>query len=299
MWVDERMKPKRATLVRVVEVGNTLGEGVLWDDIGQRIWWTDIQERLLYRYDPVKGGLETFELPERLGSFGFVEGSDRIVAAFESGFAFYHPESGQLDWIARPEHAAGNVRFNDGRVDRWGRFWAGSMVEGKGEPTGKLYSLCKGRIEEHLGGIAISNGVCFSPDARHMYFADSPQFTIHRFDMDSVSGALSNRQVFALTPPGAFPDGSNVDAEGHLWNAQWGAGRVVVYAPDGSVSGSIEMPVTQPTCIAFGGAALDQLFVTTAREHLSAAALSLQPEAGHLFIYKTSTKGRSEPRYHP
>jgi L-arabinonolactonase len=299
MRADELMKSELATLVHVVEAGNTLGECVLWDDIGQRIWWTDIQERLLYRYEPVNGGLEKFRLPERLGSFGFVEGSDRIVAAFESGFAYYHPESGQLDWIARPQHASGNVRFNDGRVDRMGRFWAGSMVEGQGEPTGKLYCLSKGRIEEHLGGIAISNSLCFSPDGRHLYFADSPQFTIHRFGMDPARGALSNRQIFAVTPAGAFPDGSIVDAEGHLWNAQWGAGRVVRYAPDGSLISSIELPVTQPTCVAFGGAALDQLIVTTARQDLSAAALSLQPQAGHLFIYKASIKGCPEARYRP
>lgn len=293
------MNTVHATLVNVVEVGNTLGEGVLWDDIGQRAWWTDIQERMLYRYEPVRGVLEKFELPERLGSFGFVENSNRIIAAFESGFAFYHPESGQLDWIARPQHAAGNVRFNDGRVDHKGRFWAGSMVEGKGEPTGQLYCLCNGHIETHLRGIAISNGLCFSPDARHLYFADSPRLTIHRFDMEPVSGALSNRQVFAQTPAREFPDGSIVDEAGHLWNAQWGASRIVRYAPDGSISGSIELPVTQPTCIAFGHAALDHLFVTTAREELSAAALSLQPEAGHLFIYRTNLKGNPEPRYRP
>jgi sugar lactone lactonase YvrE len=293
------MNSVHATLVDVVEVGNTLGEGVLWDEIGQRVWWTDIQERLLFRYEPVQRTLEKFELPERLGSFGFVQNSDAIIGAFESGFAFYHPKSGQLDWVARPQHAASNVRFNDGRVDRRGRFWAGSMVEGKGDPTGQLYCLCNGLIETHLRGIAISNGLCFSPDARHLYFADSPSLTIHRFDMDPVSGALSNRQVFAQTPPREFPDGSIVDKEGHLWNAQWGASRVVRYAPDGSISGSIELPVTQPTCIAFGHAALDHLFVTTARDELSAAGLSLQPEAGHLFIYRTNLTGNPEPRYRP
>lgn len=291
------MNMVHATLVQILEVGNTLGEGVLWDEIGQRVWWTDIQERLLYRYQPAKNILEKFDLPERLGSFGFVENSDCIIAAFESGFAFYHPESSRLEWVARPRHAASNMRFNDGRVDRTGRFWAGSMVEGKGEPSGALYSLRNGVTETHLRGIAISNGACFSPDGRHMYFADSPQFLIQRFDIDPLSGALSNRRVFARTSPGVFPDGASVDAEGHLWSAQWGAGRVVRYAPDGSVSGGIELPVTQPTCVAFGHAALDHLFVTTAREDLTAAALSLQPKAGHLFIYKTNIIGQTEPRY--
>jgi L-arabinonolactonase len=289
----------QANLVDVIEVGNRLGEGVLWDPVGQRAWWTDIQERRLYRYEPVQRRLEKFELPERLGSFGFVADSDRIIGAFESGFAFYHPQSGQLDWVARPPHAAGNVRFNDGRVDQRGRFWAGSMVEGQGDPTGQLYCLCRGRLETHLRGIAISNGLCFSNDGRHLYFADSPSFTIHRFDLDPVSGALSNRRIFAQTLPREFPDGSIVDSDGHLWNAQWGASRVVRYAPDGQISGSIELPVTQPTCIAFGHAALDHLFVTTARDDLSADALALEPNAGHLFIYRTNIKGNPEPRYCP
>src|SRR5471030_2830210 len=120
-----------AELVDIVAVANTLGEGVLWDVPGQRAWWTDIQERALYRYAPITRALERFELPERLGSFGLVEGSDEIVAAFESGFAIYHPESRQLDWLVRPDHGAMNVRFNDGRMDRQGSFWAGSMVEGE------------------------------------------------------------------------------------------------------------------------------------------------------------------------
>jgi L-arabinonolactonase len=293
------MNTVRATLVQVLEVGNTLGEGVLWDEITQRLWWTDIQERLLYRYHPVKDILEKFELPERLGSFGFVDGSDRIVAAFESGFAFYHPESAEVKWIERPDLTAGRLRFNDGRVDRMGRFWAGTMVEGKGEPSGKLYCLSRGRAEALLPDIAISNGACFSPDGRHMYFADSAQFAIQRFDMDPASGALSNRQIFARTAAGVFPDGAIVDKEGHLWSAQWGAGRVLRYAADGSVSGVVELPVSQPTCIAFGHALLDHLFVTTAREELSVDALSSQTKAGHLFVYKTNIEGLPEPRYLP
>lgn len=287
----------QATLIDRVNVANTLGEGVLWDAAGGRAWWTDIQERQLYRYQPVAHSLERFELPERLGSFGFIGGSERIVAAFESGFAYYHPESAALDWISRPTHAASNVRFNDGRVDKHGRFWAGSMVEGVGDPTGKLYCLAKGVSEIHLTGINIANSLCFSPDGRHLYFADSPLRTIFRFDLDPDTGKLSNRQVFAQTPPRAFPDGSAVDADGHLWNAQWGAGCVVRYAPDGEVSGRIELPVTQPTCVAFGGDAFNLLFITSAREGLDAATLATQPYAGDMFIYRIDVAGCREPLY--
>jgi L-arabinonolactonase len=284
-------------LVDVVRVANTLGEGVLWDALGQRSWWTDIHERRLYRYDPIARALESFVLPERLGSFGMVEGSERIIAAFESGFAFYHPESGQLDWLERPEHAAANLRFNDGRVDRQGRFWAGSMVEGAGAPSGKLYSLSGGSSQVHLSGIAISNSICFSPDGRQLYFADSPHRLILRYDLDAASGALSNRQVFARTPAGAYPDGSQVDAEGYLWNAHWGAGRIVRYAPDGSISGAIEVPASQVSCVAFGGRELDLLFVTSARVDLSPTQLANEPDAGDLFIYQLDVKGLADARY--
>jgi sugar lactone lactonase YvrE len=226
-----------------------------------------------------------------------VEGSERIIAAFESGFAFYHPESGQLDWIERPEHAAANVRFNDGRVDRQGRFWAGSMVEGAGPPTGKLYSLTGSSSQVHLSGIAISNSLCFSPDGRQLYFADSPHRLILRYDLDPGTGALSNRQVFARTPAGAYPDGSQVDAQGYLWNAHWGAGRIVRYAPDGSISGAIEVPASQVSCVAFGGRQLDLLFVTSARVDLTPTQLASEPNAGDLFIYRLDVKGLADARF--
>lgn len=281
----------RTKLVDIVRAGNTLGESVAWDAVEQRLWWTDIQERRLYRYDPRSASLATYELPERLGSFGFVEGGERLIAAFESGFALYHPQSGRIEWIARPAHGAPNVRFNDGRVDRQGRFWAGSMTEGGGAPMGKLYCLDGREARVHLTEIAICNSICFSPDGRHLHFADTPHRAILKFDVDGQSGLLSNRRVFARTPEGAFPDGANVDADGHLWSAHWGAGRIVRYAPDGSISGEIDVPASQPTCIAFGGGALDLLFVTSAREGLSAEALRSQPHAGDLFVYSVNVSG--------
>jgi sugar lactone lactonase YvrE len=290
-------KTSNAKLIDIISVGNTLGEGISWEPVGERIWWTDIQERKLFRLDPVTRALESFVLPERLGSFGFVEGSDKIVGAFESGFAFYHPETAQLDWVARPAHDAENMRFNDGRVDRQGRFWAGSMVEAEGEPTGKLYCLQGAQPTVRLTGIAISNSICFSADGRHLYFADTPHRTILRYDIDAPTGAIGNRQVFVRTPQGAFPDGSNIDAEGHLWNAHWGAGRVVRYAPDGSISGDIVIPTAQPTCIAFGGKNLDLLFVSSARQHMNGEALARQPHAGDVFVYQLDVRGLADARF--
>jgi sugar lactone lactonase YvrE len=289
----------RAELVEIISVGNTLGEGISWDTMEERLWWTDIQERCLYRFDPRTSSLGRYEVPERLCSFGFVENSDLLIAAFESGFALYHPGSSHLEWIARLRHDAVNVRLNDGRVDRQGRFWAGSMTEGHSEPRGKLYCLDGARLQVHLTDIAISNSICFSPDGRHLYFADTPRRMIQRYDLDATRGVLSNPVTFVRTPEGAFPDGSSVDAAGHVWNAHWNAGRVVRYAPDGSISGEICIPTSQPTCVAFGGRELDLLFVTSARDGLTAKSLRREPRAGDVFVYRLDVKGLPDTRYVP
>ncbi len=223
-------------------------------------------------------------MPERLGSFGFIEGSERIIAAFESGFAYYHPETAALEWISRPKHAASNVRFNDGRVDRHGRFWAGSMVEGAGDPTGKLYCLGKGVGEVHLTGINITNSLCFSPDGRHLYFADSPLRTILRFDLIRTRagfpiGKFSRKRRRAHSPTARAVDARRTSLERAMGRRLRGALRTRWH-----VSGRVELPVSQPTCVAFGGDALDLLFITSAKEGFDAATLatSLTPATVHL-----------------
>ena len=281
-----------------IEVGNTLGEGVLWDVAAQTLWWTDIHERKLYRYDYRARRTETIATPERLCSFGFVRDSGKLIAAFESGLALFDPESGDTSWIARPERRK-DIRFNDGRVDRRGRFWAGGMVEAEGsDQKANLYCLSgNGKLEIRETGVAISNGISWSPDGTRFYFADLPLRTIFVYDFDAPSGAISNKRVFATTPEGAYPDGANVDAEGFLWSAHWGAGQVVRYAPNGTVDRTIDVPASQPTCIAFGGPDLDLLFVTSARDGLKQDALLRHPSAGDVFIYRVGTRGLPDARF--
>ena len=282
--------------IGTIPVGNTLGEGVLWDAASQTLWWTDIHERKLYRHDYRTRVTEMLPTPERLCSFGFVQGSGNLIAAFESGLALYDPASGTTDWLARPDLEAG-VRFNDGRVDRRGRFWAGTMVEaGSGSAT--LYSLDGSKkLGTRESGVAISNGICWSPDSTRFYFADSPLRTIFVYDFDAATGAISNKRVFATTPEGAFPDGANVDEDGFLWSAHWGAGDVVRYAPDGTIERTIRVPASQPTCIAFGGPDLDLLFVTSARDGLKQEALLRDPSAGDVFIYRVGVRGLPDSRF--
>lgn len=286
-------------LVETIRVANTLGEGVQWDADGQALWWTDIQQRRLFRYDWQRREIEIFSMPERVGSFGLIRGETRIIAAFESGIALYELAGGVPEWLARPDADNPGVRFNDGRVDRQGRFWAGTMVET--EPrSGRAGLYCvdrAGRVVKKEGGITISNGCCWSPDSRRFYFADSPLREIYVYDFDATGGTIANRRLFARTPDGAHPDGANVDAEGFLWSAHWGAGRVVRYDPDGKVDRILKVPATQPTCIAFGGPALDLLFVTSARDGLSAGDLAGQPSAGDVFVYKMGCVGLAEPHF--
>jgi len=286
-------------LIDTIHVGNTLGEGIQWDVAGHALWWTDIQERRLHRFDWAKKTLETFPAPERIGSFGLIEGSTAIVAAFESGIAYYEPRGGTPKWLARPDAGVPGVRFNDGRVDRQGRFWAGTMVET--EPrSGRANLYCidgSGRAHKRESGVTISNGICWSPDSLRFYFADSPLRTIYCYDFNPATGAIANRREFARTPEGAHPDGAVVDARGFLWSAHWGAGRVVRYSPGGEIDAVLEVPASQPTCVAFGGPGLDLLFVTSARDGLTDRELARQPSAGDVFVYKMGCVGLAENRF--
>lgn len=285
----------------ILTVRNVLGEGILWDSRRQVLWWTDIQSRRLYRHDWARGTRQILDAPARVGSFGLVEGSERLITAFESGIALYDPYDQAVAWLARPENLDPAVRFNDGRVDRQGRFWSGTMVEGnRSAASGCLYSIdSKGGIRCHLTGVRISNGLCMSPDGRQLYFADSPTRTIRVFELNEPEGTLGVSRIFAQTPQGAAPDGAAIDADGCLWSAHWGAGCVVRYTPDGRIDRTLAMAASRPTCVCFGGPDLDVLCVTTARDGLSEAALLGEQNAGDVFLYRVGVRGLPEPEYQP
>lgn len=283
-------------LAAAIPAFNTLGEGVVWDAREGCVLWTDVEEKALFRARAPFTAFERFAAPARIGSFALIEDeAKQVVAAFENGFGLFDYESGAVDWLDRPSLPPG-VRFNDGRVDRRGTFWAGSMVErGRGD-HGALFRLGGGgKAEQAFGGVRISNGLAWSPDGAVMYFADSPRRTIWAFDFKD--GRPRERRVFAVTPEGAYPDGACVDAEGFLWSAHWGAGAVVRYAPDGRADLTVEVPAPHATCPAFGGDDLSLLCVTSARAELDEAALAAAPRSGDLFIYETPFRGLPEQRW--
>lgn len=291
-------------LIATIDVGNTLGECILWDEQTQSVWWTDIHESRLYRYTPIDKQLQDYALPGRLCSFGFIENDSRLICAFAEGFALYDPETGKRQWLYQPEADYTGTRFNDGRVDRQGRFWSGTMVEIEpavdvaGQPVqGSLYWISpqgQGKTLEH---ICTANSLCWSRDSRILYFADSGTKKILAYAFDPATAGVGHGVVIAETAQDSSPDGSIIDAEGCLWNAHWGGGKVVRYSPQGVEMATLVLPVTQPTCQCLGGPDLNWLFVTTARENLDAAALAQQPEAGNVFIYRTPYKGLPESRF--
>lgn len=282
------------TPLHVLNVANTLGEGVLWDARLQCAIWSDIQSSRFWQWQP-GGQPESFALPQRLGSIALTGTPGRYIGAFEQGFAAFTPAIGAFEMLAPVTADHPHLRLNDGRVDRSGSFWSGSMAETRGNPLGSLWRYDGGdRATPFLGDIRIPNSLCWSRDGTQMYFADSPRQTIWRYAFDPDRGPIGEPIAFATTTGDRFPDGSCIDSDDHLWNAQWGSGDVVRYRPDGTIERRITLPVSQPSCVALGGPDLDLLMITTARDGLTVDQLADQPSAGAFFVYQTDVAGLPE-----
>ena len=273
-----------------------LGECPLWDERGRLLWWVDSRWPAVKQLDPSSGAVMMLVLPEVVGSIAFRE-QGGLLAATKSGIHFLDAASGALEARANPEAALPENRFNDGRCDRAGRFWAGTMSDVKRDPVGSLYRFDADMACTRLrNAVVIPNSLAFSPDGRRMYFADTMRHVLWAYDYDPASGAATNERVFADAGAGR-PDGSCVDAEGCLWNAEYGGWRLVRYTPAGKVDRVVEVPVANPTCCCFGGEDLGTLYVTTARQRLSPEELARQPLAGSLLALRPGVKGLPEGRF--
>lgn len=257
-----------------------LGEGPLWDEAAQALWWVDIVGARVHRLDPSSGEVRQWAVGAHVSAAIPCE-SGGLMLALTDGLSRLSLATGLQTPFARPDPDAGN-RSNECRVDPQGRLWLGTMSNNllpDGSPlalrgsTGGLFRVeADGRSAPVLEGIGISNTLAWSPDGRRLFFADSLLDTIWSFRFDSDEGRLDDRRVFAGpgAAPGA-PDGSAMDEEGCLWNARWGGGRVVRFAPDGRVDREILLPALQPTCAAFGGPDRRTLYITSARQELTDA----------------------------
>jgi L-arabinonolactonase len=268
--------------------GALLGEGLLWQ--GGRWWWTDIEASTLFAWRPGAPGPKFCRLPDRLGSFAHTR-SGRVLLGLTKRLAIASLgealELNQLQTLAPVDAAEPRTRINDGRTDRRGYFVFGTMNEAKDKraiASFYQFSLQHGLRRLALPAVAIANSICFSVDGRTMYFCDTLTQRIQQCDYDAETAQVDNLRLFAQVDlADAWPDGSVIDAQGCLWNAQWGAGRVARYDPEGRLMGAWSAPAAQTSCPAIGGDGMDQLMITTARTDLTREALTAQPLSGSLF----------------
>ncbi|MFG6431842.1 SMP-30/gluconolactonase/LRE family protein [Roseateles sp. LYH14W] len=273
---------------------NNLGEGMQWHAPSGRWWWTDIEAACIYAWTPGASATLQVRLPERVGCFVHGRSGAIILAMAKRVARLTLPDlqatgsvAAEPETIAPLEAHLPTTRANDGRCDRSGAFVFGTLDEAEPrQPIGGFYqySLARGLRRLALDGVAIANSICFSPNGQRMYYCDTPTRRIMVCDYDSASARVSEPRLFVKKElDDCWPDGSTIDAQGCLWNAEWGNAAVAHYATDGRLLARYKLPVRDVTCPAFGGPAGDQLAVTTARVGLSTAELMAMPLSGSLF----------------
>ena len=280
----------------------------MWDVAERKLYWVDSLGPSLWRYDPANGDITNWDLPgATVGSLALRAGGGAVLA-IDSGFYAFEFETGACEVISEPDADQPNTRFNDGKVDRQGRFVAGSWDHLTRQPLGTLFRLNPDlRVEKLDTGIVCSNGPCWSPDGSRLYFTDSISHAIFVYDYDAGPGPPANKRVFVQLAEDEIPDGATVDAEGFVWGATFGAGQIRRYAPDGRLDRSIDVPVRYPTSVMFGGGGLDVLFFTSmggllkvrgADGEITRERKDDAPGAGGVFaISGLGVTGLPEPRF--
>jgi sugar lactone lactonase YvrE len=286
-----------ADVACVLPAGALLGEGPLWDGQERRLYWVDIKGCQVHRFDPATGRDERWATPEPVGSLA-VRAGGGLVVALRSGFHFLDLATGAVTAVACPEPDRPENRFNDGKPDRQGRFWAGSMHDPEAAPTGALYRLDPDlRVHRLVDGLVCSNALCWSPDGRTLYHGDTGRGVVWAWTCEADGRLVDRRELVRLDPAEGAPDGATVDAEGFVWLAHWDGGRVSRFDPGGRRERVVRLPVQRVTCPAFGGPDLDVLYLTSATIGLTPAERAAQPWAGGLLALSPGVRGLPEARF--
>ncbi len=301
----ERVKKMTMKIECVADCANLVGESPMWSVEHQCLWWVDVRGKSVHRLN-ADGVRDDWPLPDFTACLALCQ-SGRLIVAQGGALAFFNPADGTLDEFARPEPDRPGNRFNDGKCDRKGRFWIGTMINNFGadgedipidRAVGAFYCLTPDlKMRRMVDDMWLPNTVAWSPDNQVFYLGDSITNEIHAYDFALDAGEISNRRLFAKNADSGQLDVSTVDAEGFLWNTRWGAGKIVRYAPNGQIDLEIDFPVPAPSSCIFGGAELDTLYVTTARDTLSAAQLEQFPLSGGVFRLNPGVKGLPEPLF--
>ncbi|CAM3771016.1 Regucalcin [Pseudomonas reidholzensis] len=286
------------TFTRLGETPDLLGESPVWDSAAQCLYWVDSVSRLIRRYQPATGTYQQWSTPSMVGCVGLGAGNS-LIAGLADGIYSLDLDSGEFTPLLCPQPVNPQVRFNDGRMDRAGRFLCGSMGL-CADPQGALYRVSGESDGEMLAnGIRISNTLCFSPAGDTLYFADSLDQSIRAYRYSHERAPLTEPRRFAETQMlGSGPDGATVDAQGYVWVALVQAGRIARFSPEGILDRLIRSPTDMPSCLAFGGPDLSTLYVTSIRNSGSGRAISRHPDGGFLFaIDGLGVEGLPEPRF--
>jgi sugar lactone lactonase YvrE len=272
-------------------------EGPVWDAATARLWWVDITGQRVHCLDPASGNDSSWATCGQPGGVLLGAAGEPVVASPE-GLAVLDRSTGTTDLRVPIEQDRPENRANDVKTDSTGRAWVGTMAYDKRPGNAALYRVDDGKATRVTGGLTICNGPAFDEPAGRLYLADTALFIVDVFGMDPVTGALSGRRRFLdFREAQVWPDGMTVDDEGMLWVALGRAGAVHRYRPDGTLDGVVELPVTNPTSVAFGGIGGRDLYITTSWFDLETDSRTAQPLAGVIFRCRPGVTGPPSPRY--
>lgn len=291
-----------AAITALLDIPVQLGECPIWHAGEQALYWVDIPGQAVHRCNPSSRAHRTWPLPSEPGCIAFTEAGSLLVA-MRHGIAILDLDSGTLAPYLNAPYDPSAARFNDGRCDAHGRLWVGSLYDPRDRPAATLYCLEQGRLTDHAMPATVSNGIAFSPDGQVLYRTDTTAHRIDAYDFDVEKGTLSGKRLFHQFDRnrgpgyGGRPDGAAVDTEGAYWVAMYEGGRVVRLSPAGEIMQEIAVPARCPTMVAFGGADLRTLFITTARFKRPQEELDAFPLSGHVLSMPVEVAGLPENTY--
>jgi sugar lactone lactonase YvrE len=282
----------------VLDAKASLGESPVWSVAEQVLYWVDINAPSLNRFDPATGRNVAMAMPASIGCFA-LRARGGFIVALRNGIWLARADGSLERQVAAAPYDPAHHRFNDGRCDRQGRFFPGTMNEKRDARSAALLRVDAAfAVTPILDDITISNGLAWSPDGRTMYHADTPTHTIHAYDYDIETGLPRQPRVFAQWSGATDrPDGGTVDSAGNYWSAFYGGGRILQLSPAGRTLAEIAMPAMCPTMCAFGGPDLRTLYVTSARQHRDADELARLPHSGGIFALRVDIPGLPEPYF--
>ncbi len=285
------MKAPLENIEVVGAVSSLLGEGPVWDAKQGIIYWIDILNGNLHSYHPKNKIQKTIALNQLIGSYA-LSPNDKIIAALKDGIYWVDKSTGQKELIVQPETGLSNNRFNDGKCDPAGRFWAGTMSLSEDKEAGSVYVMEKNNATQNItskkviSNVTISNGMAWSKDGSTFYFIDTPSSEVVAYDYNLSTGQIKNKRVVISIPVAeGYPDGMTIDTEGMLWVAHWGGWQVTRWNPNtGEQLFAIPLPAAKITSCCFGGPHLTDLYISSAKVGLSSQEILEQPLAGSLFV---------------